>query len=122
MPYNQTKLLFLCLLFQLLFFFLFFVFSPFLIFTLYVSSLFSLFLFFKLIISSLFFLSFVQDFNRPIKQLGIKLGSFTLEGLDSVFKKFKNRKAAGLDEIPPEVWKTRQLYDLLLRHCNAVYN
>ena len=30
--------------------------------------------------------------------------------------------AAGLDEIPPEVWKTRQFDDILLRHCNAVYN
>ena len=27
-----------------------------------------------------------------------------------------------LDEIPPEVWKTRQFDDILLRHCNAVYN
>ena len=34
----------------------------------------------------------------------------------------KNRKAAGLDEIPPDVWKTRQFDDILLRHCNAVYN
>ena len=24
--------------------------------------------------------------------------------------------------IPPEVWKTRQFDDILLRHCNAVYN
>ena len=56
------------------------------------------------------------------KQLDIKLGPFTLEELDSVFRKIKNRKAAGLDEIPPEVWKTRQFDDILLRHCNAVYN
>ena len=55
------------------------------------------------------------------KQLDIKLGSFTQE-LDSVLRKIKNRKAAGLDEIPPEVWKTRQFDDILLRHCNAVYN
>ena len=41
---------------------------------------------------------------------------------DSVLRKIKNRKAAGLDEIPPEVWKTRQFHDVLLRHCNAVYN
>ena len=27
-----------------------------------------------------------------------------------------------LDENPPEVWKTRQFDDILLRHCNAVYN
>ena len=56
------------------------------------------------------------------KQLDIKLGPFTLEELDSVLRKIKNRKTAGLDEIPPEVWKTRQFDDILLRHCNAVYN
>ena len=56
------------------------------------------------------------------KQLDIKLGLFTQEELDSVLRKNKNRKAAGLDEIPPEVWKTRQFDDILLRHCNAVYN
>ena len=46
--------------------------------------------------------------------------TFTKEELDSVLRKIKNRKAAGLDEIPPEVWKTRQFDDILL--CNAVYN
>ena len=56
------------------------------------------------------------------KQLDIKLGLFNLEKLDSVLRKIKNRKAVGLDEIPPEVWKTRQFDDILLRHCNAVYN
>ena len=56
------------------------------------------------------------------KQLDIKLGPFTQEELDSVLRKIKNRKAAGLDEIPLEVWKTRQFDDILLRHCNAVYN
>ena len=56
------------------------------------------------------------------KRLDIKLGPFTQEELDSVLRKIKNRKAAGLDEIPPEVWKTRQFDDILLRHCNAVYN
>ena len=56
------------------------------------------------------------------KQLDIKLGPFTREELDSVLRKNENRKAVGLDEIPPEVWKTRQFHDLLLRHCNAVYN
>ena len=55
------------------------------------------------------------------KQLDIKLGPFTLEEVDSVLRKIKNRKAAGLDEIPPKVWKTRQFDDILLRHCNAVY-
>ena len=56
------------------------------------------------------------------KQLDIKLRPFTQEDLDSVLRKIKNRKAAGLDEIPPEIWKTRQFDDILLRHCNAVYN
>ena len=56
------------------------------------------------------------------KQLDIKLGSFKQEELNSVLKKIKNRKAAGLDEIPPEIWKTRQFEDILLRYCNAVYN
>ena len=56
------------------------------------------------------------------KQLNIKLGQFMQEELDSVLRKIKNRKAAGLDEIPPEVWKTRQFDDILLRHYTAVYN
>ena len=56
------------------------------------------------------------------KQLSIKLGPFTLEELNSVLRKIRNRKAAGLDEIPPEVRKTRQFDDILLRHCNAVYH
>ena len=34
------------------------------------------------------------------KQLDIKLGPFTQEELDSVLRKIKNRKAAGLDEFP----------------------
>ena len=56
------------------------------------------------------------------KQLDIKLGPFTLEELDSVLRKIKNRKAAGLDEIPPEVWETRQFDAILLWLCNAIYN
>ena len=66
--------------------------------------------------------------NPPItriisKQLDIKLGPLTKEEHDSVLRKIKNRKAAGLDEIPPpEVWNTRQFDDILLRHCNAVCN
>ena len=57
-----------------------------------------------------------------IKQLDIKLGLFTQEKFDSVLRKIKNRKAVGLDEIHPEVRKTRQFDDILLRHCNAVNN
>ena len=56
------------------------------------------------------------------KLLDIKLGPFTQEELDSVLKNLKNRNASGLDEIPLEVWKTRQFDDILLKHCNAVYN
>ena len=55
-------------------------------------------------------------------QLDIKLAPLTQEKLDSVLRKIKNRKAAGLDEIPPEVWKTRRFDDILLRHSNAVSN
>ena len=56
------------------------------------------------------------------KQLDIKLGLFTQEELNLLLRKIKNRKAAGLDEIPPEVWKTRKFDDILLWHCNAIYN
>ena len=56
------------------------------------------------------------------KQLDIKLGPFNLEKLNLVLRKIKNRKAVGFDEISPEVWKTRQFDNILLRHCNAVYN
>ena len=55
-------------------------------------------------------------------QLNIKLGQFTQEELDSVLRKIKNRKAAGLNEIPPDVWKTREFDDILLRHFNAMCN
>ena len=40
-------------------------------------------------------------------QFDNKLGEFKQEELDVVLSKIKNRKVAGLDEIPPEVWKTR---------------
>ena len=59
---------------------------------------------------------------EPIMRIICKLGPFTLEELDSVLRKIKNRKAAGLDEIPPEVWKTREFDDILLWHCNTVYD
>ena len=55
-------------------------------------------------------------------QLDIKLKQFTQEELDIVLTKIKNRKAVGLDEILPEVWKTRKFDDLLLKYCNAIYN
>ena len=55
-------------------------------------------------------------------QLDIKLGQFTQDELDVVLSKIKNRKAAGLDEILPEIWTTENFEDTLLRYCNAVYN
>ena len=30
------------------------------------------------------------------------------------FKKIKTRKLAGLNEIPPEIWKTREFDNILL--------
>ena len=53
--------------------------------------------------------------------LDIKLRQFVLE-LDLVLRKIKNRKAAGLDEKPLEVWKTRKFDGILLRYCRAVFN
>ena len=46
-------------------------------------------------------------------QIDIKLVWFMQEELNLVRRKIKNRKAAGLDEIPPEVWKTRKFHDIL---------
>ena len=56
------------------------------------------------------------------KQLDIKLGPFTQKEVKLVQRKIKNKKAAGLDGILPEVWKIRQFDDIRLQHCNAVYN
>ena len=56
--------------------------------------------------------------HEPIRkiisyQLDIKLGRFMQEEFDSVLRKIKNRKATELDEISPEVWKTREYDDIL---------
>ena len=40
-------------------------------------------------------------------QLDIKLGEFIQAELDIILTKMKKRKAGGLDEIPPEISKTR---------------
>ena len=47
--------------------------------------------------------------NQSQELLDIKLGPFTQEELDSVLRKIKNRKAAGLVEIPLEVWRPENL-------------
>ena len=57
--------------------------------------------------------------DQPIQQiidneLPIKKGPFSEEELETVLKKLKNKKAPGLDEIPPEVWKTRRFNDISL--------
>ena len=58
--------------------------------------------------------------QEPItKIISNQLGHFTQE-LGSVLRKIKNRKAAGLDKLHPELWKTRQYNDILLRHCKTV--
>ena len=44
----------------------------------------------------------------------IKLGNFTLDELSPVLKKLKNGKAAGLDDVPPEAWKSEKFNDILL--------
>ena len=54
-------------------------------------------------------------------ELEIKTGPFNELELDLVLKKLQNKKAAGLDGIPPEVWKTGKFNDLLLYYCNEVY-
>ena len=41
--------------------------------------------------------------------------------LYAIQKTIKSWKAAGVDEIPPEEWKTRKFDDILLLLCNAVY-
>ena len=64
--------------------------------------------------------------NKPITKvinslLDIKLRQLTQEELIIVLTRIKSGKAAGLDKMTPEVWKTRKLDDLLLRFCNIVY-
>ena len=54
--------------------------------------------------------------------MDVKLGHFTPDELNVVLKKIKNNKAAGLDNIPPEIWKTRAFDQILLQLCNDVYD
>ena len=65
--------------------------------------------------------------DKPItkiinKQLDIHLERFIQEVFDVVLRKIKNRKAAGLDEIPSEVWKTKKFNYFRLHYSNTVYN
>ena len=54
--------------------------------------------------------------------LDVKTGHFSLDELDAVLKAIKSRKSPGLDNIPPEVWKTRKFDKILLGFCNSVYD
>ena len=65
--------------------------------------------------------------NKPTEkivdgQLDIKTEPFTMKELKEAISKTKNKKAAGLDGIPPEVWKTEHFNNELLTFCNKVYN
>ena len=75
-----------------------------------------------IILPHIYIYIYIYIYREREREEGIKLGQFTQEGLDSVRRKNKNKKEAGLNEIPPEVWKTREFDNILLRHCNAVYN
>lgn len=52
--------------------------------------------------------------------LPIETGPFTIEELEKVLQRLPNGKAAGLDEIPVEVWKTGRFNTFLLEICNGV--
>ena len=65
--------------------------------------------------------------NEPIKrivvnELNIQKGNFTAKELDIVLQKLQNGKSPGLDNIPAEVWKTREFDEHLLTMCNSVYH
>ena len=55
-------------------------------------------------------------------ELNIDCDNFTLDELDTCLKSMKNGKAAGLDDIPAEVWKSRILDAELLDFCNRTLN
>ena len=51
--------------------------------------------------------------------LPIETGPFTNEELQNVLQKMPSRKAAGLDEVPAEVWKTGRFNNILIEICNG---
>ena len=55
-------------------------------------------------------------------QLDIKLELFMQKGLNLVLRKIENRKAASLDKIPPEIWKTREFDNILLQYYNQQHS
>ena len=50
--------------------------------------------------------------------LPIETGPFTNEELETIIQKMPHGKAAGLDEVPAEVWKTGRFNQILLEICN----
>ena len=55
-------------------------------------------------------------------ELPINTDNFTSDELATCIKDLKNNKAAGLDGIPAEVWKSRILDNELLGFCNGTLN
>ena len=61
--------------------------------------------------------------DRPItKIIDDQQGQLTQEELNLILAKVKSRKAAGLNEIPLGIWKTRKFDDILIWFCDTVYN
>ena len=64
--------------------------------------------------------------DAPVRKvfdiLPIETNDFTMDELQRSIKQLKNNKAAGLDEIPAEVWKTGCLDQQLLDICNNTYH
>ena len=56
--------------------------------------------------------------NMVNNTLPIETGPFTNEELHKVLQKRPHGKAAGLDKIPAEVWKTGKFNQILLDMCN----
>ena len=56
------------------------------------------------------------------KELAIEQGPFTLEELEKVLAKTKLNKSAGINEIPPKVWKYGYFNDQLLEFDNDVFS
>ena len=58
---------------------------------------------------------------KVFDKLPIETGEFTMDELKHSIKDLKSNKASGLDEIPPEVWKTECFDQELLELCNKTY-
>ena len=61
----------------------------------------------------------VQIVNQ---ELHINTNNFSIVELNTCIKSLSNNKAAGLEEVPAEVWKNSSLKEPLLAICNKVLN